>query len=1242
MSGIPTVPSISGGFLDAGFSTAPPGAHLAFGLTFDRCNARPIWVWVVPGEGKIWRIFDPLSPSEKLPVWKEWTEEVTRYKPKWKKIVEQPPPTPGRPERPRPPRREIHHIYYYLDGALFKFDEPGKVFGVGDPGAFSDPSRPFTIQSEVDNHLNSPAADGEPLPAGVERKIVLFAHADMCNTFEYNHALSGRRARAVKQTLSHTAQSRVINLAFCADFNPCEPSSPNAHELAAERASSGVATNPGSGPPGNEPNRRVELFILPDYQDASRSVIRPVLEQLHDELNPTATARGVTGWVRGEFPCGLARRICHALTEPFDSPRDPASAATNILNRRHQNMDAGGTVLGTGESYRQCRFYKLFKQRVVSPLSFEEVEPQPPEPPTPPVQPPPTERWVPDGYTEIKETIGEYHPPPGEHYGYYMDEMVKRGVNARPQFAPQVAVAPNRRENLLDFNLIKPGAIKVVKLDIGFWGDERELDMSRRAGFRRVPARYFGLVEGPHVFLCYFQTPDNAGFVKGCSEEFDEKLTPIAHRLQQAVKQAGNAILIMAKTVAEDGPNANTLNVFFPDMHLPRKFDERDPVYATDECIFRAQMVKCMVLHQLKRDYRLPAEQTPWLSVEDRRLCRDFFEGDAQRLKLPHWSTGRRFSNPFEPEGSDFVSQATDAVKKTFQAIMQVGFYMFEFTRDDFRRMVRRYSEEFPERGYGRTKDILFNWFYGFETDKNTPPPQRTGAAEEAKAMIPALVSEVADTHFGTSLSPDPGTPPAQESYDRVDPAPARDLLRFLETIQQRQRARDRIHVFQTGDLYELWANRRFLFEDFALTDDPEGQLPGIAAGLMPSDSASGFWGTLGQIAKFLGRNFVKLALGGINATEVDLWFRRECNKRAPADPLPDETSWNIDRIGDDWQLPEFSKPAGSPLGIAVDDGTLRTATVNYTENRFQGLNERGERGKGYLVQETQRRIDQVLALEAPLRDNDEDRRLVGRFRRGDQAFWNRAVVQRFRDVRTTFVYGNHDCFRGVPREDGVAEALPFYSEPGLWVEHAHRYEDSNVDGQPFGSFLTNLAFEIQELAFGEGLLDEYTMHREQSTFQPGIMQWFLLTEFGLDTLPDFQNPPEDVPPVSRFRISVNSHTHVPDLVNAQIVFGQRESTPWEQIINIGGALVKGLLLLKKFIEWWERWDDRHGFEKWWEDIKGNTINWGVDFAGLGKCVDKAGEYLENSQLGRSLKALGEEARRSGESLVDTIDQNIP
>lgn len=1340
---IPGVPSVSAAPGSAFLQAGPQGilasvTSPSISLSLDMCNARPVFIYVTqqkdapppnsspwppvapppagmpappppppapirrppsPGAqkgGQIWRVFDPLAPIEKLPVWKEWTEEKEYKNGHWQPHYRQPPPPQQPPTQPPQRYRVRTEVISREADQLYRFDEPGRDWPTSRyPQAFTSADAGAAVMSEVVAALDAPAEqDGGTVPLAstpFERKVVVFGHADMCASFAYNHGLTYRRNVAIGMVMPPQVRAGLLDtgrsqgFAPCSDFNPV--SGPNQHERAAENSPTGFATTP-DPIKGNQQNRRVELFVIPDYKRSSGkpSKIAEIIDGIRSSLMSSAGI-SVSEWPAGQFPCPQGRnnvtgdahfRVCHKLTLP---PGD------------HQGP-------GSGPAYRQCQFYQQFTAAVRSLEIVEERSEERPgqQPPQQPAAGPVFDRWEWVEDAPIKVIQGEYHPPRGEHYSFYMDEMVREGVDARDLFPPAVAVAPNDRVNPEDFNLIRAGTVRVVKLDLGFWGDRRTLDVSRQAGFRRTPDRYFGLIEGQFVFLGYFETPDNAGHVRPCSEGFDQNLTPLCFQLDQALRQQGFRILIMAKAVAEDGPDKQRLKVLFPDMHLPRKFDERDPVYSDDECIRRVQMIKSYLIHQLKQDYRLPAESTPWLTTIDRQLCRDFFENNAPRLKLPHLYTlnGPTFSNPMRPEGSNVVSQAVDAVKKAVQFLVQVGYRAFVFTQEDYRRMTRKYPDNFPERGYGRTKDLLFNWFYGSTTDRNIPAPPESPAERTAKNLVPALVQQVADTHFGTQLGPDPGRAPAQESREVVDAGPARDLLRILNVIATLQQQGVPIDVFQTGDLYEMWANRRFLFEDFHPTDDPVAQMPDVMASLTQPVSqdnivgdvlgqgAGRFAAQAGDFLKGLIRDKIKTILGGPNCTnDPDIWFRKESNKPF-SDPardvdtklLPPEEAWNLDRINNDFALPRFTAPAGGPgtVGLATAPGQgLRTPSVDITNYRFGAPGADGSlrpvpatnyHGRGYLSEEAQRRINQIEAFEAPLRQDSagrqEDQRLLtpanilGRNR--DQGLWNRAVTDAFRRVRTTFIYGNHDCFCGAPRDGGLGRALPYYSEPGLWIEHGHRFEDSNIDGQPFGSFLTNLAYEIQELAFGEGLLDEFTMHREQSLFQPGLIQWFLFVQYGgAEFLRRFQRPSENVPRVFPFRIAANSHTHQPDLVIAQLIFKDREvaevdlpfslpligdSISVETLINGGGALLKGVLLWKKLEEWWKAWDERQGFEKWWADLNGNSLDWVNDFAGLARCVDRAIDFIrqQGENVGRRLAS---EARASGRSLRDAVDQNI-
>ena len=585
-----------------GFDTGP--IELMIPAILDPCNARSINIYVDREKGQIWRLVDPMSPTEKLPVVKEWTDEkkVPWYTPPVYEdvAVEQ----PGETKPPSTRTIPGGYLCHTVEGSAFKFDkplssEPESAYLT----AFTSPSEIAEIQRVVAE------AQATPPPAGIRQYFLMFGHADMTNTFEYNHGLSMRRNRAVQLAMGPTGtipfltNGRINGAIPCSDFNPKE--GPSDHEFASETAPSGVAGRPaGTSETGNVTNRRHELFIIRDYADPQRSEIQNLLNSLRSDLKD---ANGITDaeWTPNSFPCSPGNTsVCRKLSTE--------------LRMRTSN----------GEDWRHCQFYKRFKEGLGAIQLEGTTETVPGETTLPTTR---YERHMvkeaESGYTT--EVVGEYHPPPGEHYGYYMDEMVKRGVYAGPAFPPRTPVAPNNPDNPLDFNLIKAGSIKVVKLDVGFWGDQRKLDVGRKAGFRREPARSFGVIEGPFVWLCYFETAETAGLVEGCSDSVDAQTNPLMTRFMQAAADAGHEVKVLKKAVAEAGPAHGKLLVFLPDMHLPRRPNEEDADYASDRCVYDYQMVRTMVLQQLRRDYWLPYEQIPWLSVEDRVRYLEFFEHDA-------------------------------------------------------------------------------------------------------------------------------------------------------------------------------------------------------------------------------------------------------------------------------------------------------------------------------------------------------------------------------------------------------------------------------------------------------------------------------------------------------------------------------------------------------------------------------------------------------------------------------------
>jgi outer membrane protein OmpA-like peptidoglycan-associated protein len=1177
----------------------------------DPTLARPIKVFVDKADGRVWRLIDPLSPTENMPVVKEWTEERKK-----KRVIEGEITEYYEQEEytEQTPRTRIIDLLCTVEDAHHAFDQSTAIVDPGDLQRI-----------------------GQALRDNPNAKVLIFAHCDRVHQSGYdqairrdtgvlvptdlnrgyNHRLSNERASVVRRTYlsentnianrgEYASDGAKCRRVGCSNYNPIDGPNP------AERESRS---------PGNAVNRRTDLLVLPNPDQFDRYVQQDAkMQALHQDV----TARGGV-WASGaSFPCRMGNvQICNLL-----------STTRGTSGRDEPYMGSNGQPT--------CRYYERLIQWIGTEVEVDDGTDE--QSGTRKVKKVRKEK---DRVVEETEVVGSYEPPEGEHYGFNFRELLKSNITPGLAVAPEVAVAPNREEDETDYNLIKPGPIRVVKMDIGFWGDERKRDSSRDAGFHRKPARWFGAIEGPFVFLCFFETRESAdrpdSFAPKMPEAVDEDLNPLMFRFCRKAIDLGFSVRVEKKAVGEAGPDGSELNLFFPDFHLPRKFDEKDAEFETeDKCVQAVQMVKAMLLDSLRKDYLLSGKRTPWLSAHDRLKCLEFFEHGAEKLKLPMYSSGRTMSNPFSPEGDSFMEQLGDVAQKSIQAIQQVGYYMFEFTRDDLRREVTRFGGMYRDKGRGFTKDALANWFYGFETDRQLfegPPP----SGPDYGSLIPGPIREITD-RLGVTEGPQAGRAPANLN-STIDPGPARDLLRLFKVVRETNDEHGpHINIFHTGDMYEMWINRRYLYLDLAETDDPASQRPSLID-MMDFGESGGAAGVLSGGIKWTFRTL----LSGVNAQEFDVWHRREGKKDAA---FPTGLSEAEDTASLDMDRPIVGTASGGgPSGGGL---TLPGASVTspLDQKREGPLPLDRLRGRGYISSETSERMRQVEAFEAPIK-TAEDRELLGNNGRGDAGLWNKAIVDAFRDARSTQLYGNHDCYRGI----GGGNAPGYESRRQLWVEHGQRFEDSNIDGQVLGAAVTNMVYDILEVPLYEGLLDEFYLHREQDQYQPGIAQWFIVSEFGQREIAEQQAQRGTRERVEKFRIAVTGHTHAADLVVLEYIFSPKEKTSLGAITT-AGAIAKLLAsLIGKIIEWYNKYKDREeSWKDWWNetmqpsvDKAGEVLGRPVDKlealgAGLGQCLNQADDFLKKHTTDKLLDEWGrtkDVAKQNVDAVKNYVDEQV-
>ena len=130
-------------------------------------------------------------------------------------------------------------------------------------------------------------------------------------------------------------------------------------------------------------------------------------------------------------------------------------------------------------------------------------------------------------------------------------------------------------------------------------------------------------------------------------------------------------------------------------------------------------------------------------------------------------------------------------------------------------------------------------------------------------------------------------------------------------------------------------------------------------------------------------------------------------------------------------------------------------------------------------------------------------------------------------------IHGNHDGYRGdnlLNTESGRAACAAWISEPGMWVEHSHRWDPFNRDGCAFSAGAANLTYYYfnnlcSKLA---GWAESKFGDQELKNFLPGAALWFLLVNCGKPK--DWFDPiRQNIEP---FGIYVNGHTHSASLVN--------------------------------------------------------------------------------------------------------------
>ena len=377
---------------------------------------------------------------------------------------------------------------------------------------------------------------------------------------------------------------------------------------------------------------------------------------------------------------------------------------------------------------------------------------------------------------------------------------------------------------------------------------------------------------------------------------------------------------------------------------------------------------------------------------------------------------------------------------------------------------------------------------------------------------------------------------------DDGDPTPAIELAHLLCAVKKaRQRAGDAIQVIQVGDLYELWLNHEFLYRQFAVDSTYEVNKPSAYKAIWAKGS-----------------------------TTDDYQYRMDKGWQDPAG-----TAAHAEKryVFNSW--PELGMlrryQIGEPKHARLDEAELKkqlAIDVAQKERLQQLLKDRVNRVRAYTLHYPVTPASIYLeCMEPSVLDffryyrRIDDRRKIGGTEEGGAAsfdkalcfqdvhkrrevFWNEMILNLLADLGFRNIGGNHDGYRADPLLNAqlspVDQAETVISEPGMWIEHSHRWDAFNRDGMAFGAGAANYVYYYFNNLCSRfaGTLEDLGGQQEQKCFVPGAALWFGIANFG-DNLEwaTKQGIPAAVKP---FGVYVSGHTHSASLARITFEFKPR------------------------------------------------------------------------------------------------------
>jgi hypothetical protein len=735
---------------------------------------------------------------------------------------------------------------------------------------------------------------------------------------------------------------------------------------------------------------------------------------------------------------------------------------------------------------------------------------------------------VTDGDGNSKSLDDDCFPVHGAMYGWDLEPYLKKGIDIGGLFASDVHVSTNDSSDTTDQHTLALVAPRLVKLDVGHWGGYkrwREFPPGSSTGSIVAAAlaavvdpepiskgaavvaavkqgikkwegdsgkdmgkqREFGLIENGHVWLCQYIADGTDSIYQDTKKKLKDAGAPLAGALNDAVyndRKASIKLLNHAVAVynVADFPQ-NKLFAIFPDLHLPERWPDIPLPTERYHGAKRAEVILKMQL-LLREAQRHFVPIVPWGSPID--------EEDQTTLQA-YLEKMRNMSDTDKNDAHQKLMNGApiDSIARGTLYCVELGIGPFS-TKYWLSPIMVQAEKDIVD----RELRLRSTWFYA----RGPNWDEEAGAGEE--------------DWLGAILRNGNG-----------DASPAVDLANLLCALQgvrdnPPSSAKDgSVAVIQVGDIYEAWVNREFLYRSFPTNDTKAGDAK----------------------TRFVIKQTATREISDDYQYRMDKWFRASDTqdpdvKRYVFHEWPGDELLNRHDIGN--QL--IAKYGTDDDAVAAG---AKITSVDLTRLRLL-LKERIEAVEAFrLHAPTQtdgtKPTNAFQALQSKNQDLLDEYTVQNKFGQTEYC-WNEMILDLVYGLAGNYlIHGNHDGYRGdqlLNTESGRAACAAWISEPGMWVEHSHRWDPFNRDGCAFGAGAANLTYYYFNNLCSKfaGWAEAKFGDQELKNFIPGAALWFLLVNCGQDK-DWFYSIRKDIKP---FGIYVNGHTHSASLVNLKFKLG--------------------------------------------------------------------------------------------------------